>query len=160
MRFVLAFVETGVGLPAIRNCLSLAKQVLQSDRPFLSGRFRTDGKTIFLESLGSMPGEASVLDLRNGQLAFKTVIERTFRDLDLEDNSVSRWRPFGGKPSIVIDPKRSFGQPIATLSGVPTITLAESVKAEGSISRVAAIFDISRSAVQDAVKFHEELLAA
>jgi hypothetical protein len=38
--------------------------------------------------------------------------------------------------------------------------LADAVKAEGNLSRVAAIYEIEKSVVQDAVKFHEELLAA
>lgn len=45
-------------------------------------------------------------------------------------------------------------------SGVPTIVLAESVKAEGSVSRVAAMYEVEKSVVQDAVRFHEELMAA
>ena len=78
----------------------------------------------------------------------------------MEGDMVARWRPYHGKVSIVVDPARSFGQPIASASGVPTIALAESFEAEGSISRVAAIYAVEKSVVQDAVKFHEELLAA
>ena len=55
---------------------------------------------------------------------------------------------------------RSFGQPVAAASGVPTIALAEAVKAEGSLLRVAAMYEVEKSVVQDAVRFHEELMAA
>jgi uncharacterized protein (DUF433 family) len=91
---------------------------------------------------------------------FKQVVEQSFKDLDLDGDIVTRWRPFRGKDSIVLDPTRSFGQPVASVSGVPTIVLADAVKAEGNLSRVAAIYEIEKSVVQDAVKFHEELLAA
>lgn len=159
LRFVRAFIEKGIGLKAVRNCLDYARHCIQSDRPFSSGRFLTDGRTIFLESLEAS-GENKVLDLRAKQYVFKQVVEQSFKDLDLEGDIVMRWRPYRGKDSIVIDPKRSFGQPVAAVSGVPTVVLAEAVKAEGSISHVATMYEVDRSVVQDAIRFHEGLLAA
>lgn len=159
LRFVSAFLENGIGLKAVRNCLDYARQCIQTDRPFSSGRFRTDGRTIFLESLAAA-GEPKLLDLKAKQYVFKQVVEQSFKDLDLEGDFVARWRPYRGKESIVVDPTRSFGQPVAAASGVPTVVLAEAVKAEGSVSLVAAMYEVDRSAVQDAVRFQEELLAA
>jgi uncharacterized protein (DUF433 family) len=158
LRFVNAFVGAGVGLLAIRNCLHYAREVVDSDRPFSTSKFRTDGRTIFLESAGA--DEAKLLDLKRHQFAFKNIVERTFKDLDLEHDEVARWRPFRGKASIVVDPERSFGQPIAASTGVPTIAIADSVEAEGSAERTAAIFDIPVSVVRDAVRFERELRAA
>jgi uncharacterized protein (DUF433 family) len=159
LRFVRAFLEKGIGLQAVRNCLDYARRCMQSDRPFSTGRFRTDGRTIFLESLADSE-DPKLLDLKKKQYVFKQVVEQSFKDLDLEGDLVARWRPYRGKESIVVDPARSFGQPIASASGVPTITLVDAVKAEGSVPRVAAIYEVDRSVVQDAVRFHEELLAA
>lgn len=159
LRFVHAFTQAGIGLKAIRNCLDYARECIQSDRPFSSGKFRTDGKTIFLESLESSH-DPRVLDLRKKQYVFKSIVERTFRDLDLEDDLVVRWRPFQGKATIVIDPHRSFGQPIAAASGVPTIALAEAVEAEGSPARVALLYEVDPLVVKDAVRYEKELQAA
>jgi uncharacterized protein (DUF433 family) len=159
LRFVRAFLEKGIRLPAVRHCLAYARKCIQTDRPFSSGRFRTDGRTIFLESLEDA-ADPKLLDLKKQQYVFKQVVEQSFKDLDLEGDIVARWRPYRGKNSIVVDPTRSFGQPIASASGVPTVVLAEAVKAEGSIARVAMIYEVDKLVVQDAVKFHEELLAA
>lgn len=160
LRFVKAFVDAGLGLLAIRNCLAFARDCVEDDRPFSTRRFQTDGKTIFLESIAQQAkDEPRLLDLKRGQYAFKQVIERTFKDLDIEDDAVARWRPFHGKRSIVIDPHRSFGQPIATDSGVPTVALAQAVDVEGSVERVAALFEVSPSAVRDAVQFEAMLQA-
>lgn len=159
LRFVQAFLEKGIGLKAVRNCLEYARRCIETDRPFSSGRFRTDGRTIFLESLEAS-GEPKLLDLKKKQYVFKQVVEQSFKDLDLEGDIVARWRPFRGKNTIVIDPSRSFGQPVASASGVPTIVLAEAVRAEGSVPLVAAMYEVEKSVVQDAVKFHEELTAA
>jgi hypothetical protein len=128
LRFVDAFVKAGVGLKAIRNCLSYVRECVRDDRPFSTRRFRTDGRTIFLEGL-KQSGESELFDLKRRQFVLPNVIERTFKDLDLEDDAVVRWRPFRGKRSIVIDPERAFGQPIAERYGVPTAVLADAVAA-------------------------------
>jgi hypothetical protein len=106
LRFVKAFVRAGLG--AIRNCLDRARGCVNDDRPFSTRRFQTDGRTIFLDSL-RQTGETELLDLKRRQYVFREAVEKTFRDLDISDDVVSSWRPFQGKPSIVIDPKRAFG---------------------------------------------------
>jgi uncharacterized protein (DUF433 family) len=120
---------------------------------------RTDGRTIFLESLRNT-GEEELLDLKNRQFVITKVIARTFKDLDLSDDIVTRWRPYRGKQSIVIDPQRAFGQPIAARYGVPTVTLADAVKAEPSIERVSYLYDVPVPVVTDAVNYEKSLLAA
>src|SRR4051812_18309840 len=50
LRFVKGFVEQGVGLKAIRNCLAFARELVRDERPFATRKFKTDGKTIFLDS--------------------------------------------------------------------------------------------------------------
>ena len=159
LRFVQAFIEKKLDLRVIRSCMEHARQYVDDDRPFSTRKFQTDGRTIFLDSLQAS-GERELVDLRKGQLVFQGVIERTFKDLDLDDDVVARWRPFKGKDSIVIDPQRSFGQPIAAEFGVPTVALAEAVKSEGSIDRVARLYEVSSAVVRDAVRFEEYLLAA
>ncbi|MDO1581510.1 hypothetical protein [Rhizobium oryzicola] len=163
LRFVKAFLDAGVGLLAIRNCLEYARECAQDDRPFSTRRFQTDGRTIFLESIeraGEQGTETKLLDLKKKQYVFKDVIEKTFRDLDLEDDAVARWRPFNGKPSIVIDPERAFGQPIATDFGVPTVVLAEAVAVEGSIDDVARLYEVPVGVVRDALQFERDLKRA
>jgi uncharacterized protein (DUF433 family) len=159
LRFVKAFVDAGVGLLAIRNCLDYARECVDDDHPFSTRRFRTDGRTIFLESI-ERSGQSRMLDLKKRQYVFRDVIERTFRDLDIEADSVVRWRPFHGKQSIVIDPQRAFGQPIASQYGVPTVVLAEAVDAEGSVEAVARLYELPASVVRDAARFEENLQRA
>jgi uncharacterized protein (DUF433 family) len=159
LRFVNGFVHAGLGLKTIRQCLNYAKLLVDDHRPFSTQRFQTDGRTIFLDSVQG-DGESELLDLRKRQYAIKHVIEKTFKDLDIEDAAVARWRPFKGKDTIVIDPKRAFGQPIAAAYGIPTVALADAVKAEGSVDRVARFFDVNPSIVRDAVNFENALLAA
>ncbi len=161
LRFVKAFVDAGVGLLAIRNCLDYARQLVADDRPFSTRKFKTDGQTIFLQSIAqAQPSEPQLLDLRKRQYVFGQVVERTFKDLDIEDDAVARWRPYKGKESIVIDPQRAFGQPVAAASGVPIIALAEAVDAEGSAEKVARLFEVAPSVVRDAVSYQASLQSA
>jgi uncharacterized protein (DUF433 family) len=165
LRFVLAFMKQGVGLNVIRRCLDNARKIIGEERPFSTHEFRTDGKSIFLESLReeeepAKRGAPAVVDLKTSQMVFKQVVEPTFRDLDLADGSVAQWRPFNGKRSIVIDPQRSFGKPIATDYGVPTSALANAVKAENSVRRVASLFEVPVAVVNDAIAFERSLMAA
>jgi len=159
LRFVKAFLEAGLGLKTIRSCLEFARECVNDGHPFSTRRFQTDGRTIFLDSL-HRSGVSELLDLRRRQYVLKQIIERTFKDLDIESDAVTRWRPFGGKKSIVIDPRRAFGQPIAAVAGVPTVTLADAVEAEGNVTRVAYLFRVSPGVVKDAVQFQKALLTA
>lgn len=159
LRFIKAFMDAGLGLKTIRICLEFARECVKDNRPFSTRRFQTDGQTIFLQSL-ERSGDAELLDLKRRQFVLTGVIERTFKDLDISEDIVARWRPFGGKESIVIDPQRAFGQPIASAYGVPTVTLAEATKAEGSISRVSYLYEVPASVIRDAVNFERSLEAA
>jgi uncharacterized protein (DUF433 family) len=159
LRFIKGFLDAGLALKTIRSCLEYARECVKDERPFSTRRFQTDGRPIFLDSL-QRSGDGELLDLKSRQYVLKNVIERTFKDLDIDHDAVARWRPYSGKDSIVVDPQRAFGQPIAAASGVPTVTLAEALEAEGSLSRVAYLFDVAVPVVRDAVNFEKSLRAA
>lgn len=159
LRFVQQFTKAGVGLKAIRASLNLARQLVNDARPFSTRQFRTDGRTIFLETIHS-GADPDLLDLKRSQFVIAKIIERCFKDLDIGDDAVSRWRPFHGKASIVIDPARAFGQPITAEAGIPTVTLADAVKAEGSLKRVAYLYGLPEPIVRDADTFERSLIAA
>jgi uncharacterized protein (DUF433 family) len=159
LRFVKAFRDLGLSLPAIRECFDRAVEEVRDDRPFSTQLFRTDGKTIFLEiTKGVQEGE--LIDLRRRQRVFRTMVAPSLRELEFDAEVVARWFPLGvNKRSIVIDPARAFGRPIARASGVPTELLAQAVTVEGSIERAAALYESSSNEVRDAVAFEQRLAA-
>lgn len=69
----------------------------------------------------------------------------------------ARWFPVASR-RVVIDPARSFGQPIVQ-EGVPTLVLAKTFAAEGSYSRVARWYDVDVRSVRAAVDFEHRLAA-
>jgi uncharacterized protein (DUF433 family) len=158
LRFVKAFRDYGLALPAIRECYQRAAEEVQDDRPFSTQKFRTDGKTIFLEITEGMQ-EGRMVDLRKRQSVFRTIVEPSLKDLEFDASAVARWYPLGiGRKSVVIDPTRSFGRPIAA-SGVPTEVLSRAVIVEGSVANVARLYGVTPAEVRDAVTFEKRLAA-
>lgn len=144
--------ELGIGLPTIRACLQTAAQIAQDDHPFSSAGFRTDGQRLFLERMGQA-GERDIIDLKSRQHQLAKVVERSFLDLEFDDRKATRWFLLPQKQTIVADPERSFGQPITADSGIPTKRLVQAVAAEGSVTKVARLFETTVTAVRDALKF-------
>lgn len=158
LRFVKAFRDLGIGLPTIRDCYRRAVEEIQDDRPFSTQRFRTDGKTIFLE-ITEKDHDGRMIDLKKRQQVFRTMVEPSLRDLEFDASTVSRWYPLGMRQrSVVIDPSRSFGRPIVR-HGVPTEVLAGAVKTEGSVEAVVRLYEVPKAEVRSAIEFEARLAA-
>jgi hypothetical protein len=110
LRFVKAFREFGLSLFTIRECFERAVEAVKDQRPFSTQRFRTDGKTIFLEITHDVR-EGELLDLKRRQGAFHRVVAPSLHDLEFDANIVARWFPLGmSRRTIVVDPARSVGR--------------------------------------------------
>lgn len=144
-----------IGLPTIRACLDFARALVDDDHPFSTRRFKSDGRRIFLEQIDERGG-ASLLDLKMRQMVFREVVEPSFVDLDYDTDSAARWWLLPGKRTIVLDPSRSFGRPIVAETGVSTARIAQAVEAEGSIERVARLFELEPASVRDALMFEHQ----
>jgi len=157
-RFVDAFREASVPWRVIRLCAERARELNAGDHPFSSQRFRTDGRTIFAEVLNEA-GETQLLDLARSQFAFERVIAPTlYASIDFSDRDAPlRWWPLGRQTPIVVDPARSFGQPIISDGGVPTAMLADAVQAEGSVAKVARLYRLQPQSVRAALRFEHRL---
>jgi uncharacterized protein (DUF433 family) len=74
-------------------------------------------------------------------------------------DSARRLSSFFRRRSIVIDPSRAFGRPIAAETGIPTEVLATAVAVDGSPEKVARLYEVLPSAVRDALRFERALAA-
>lgn len=158
LRFVKVFRHLGLGLPTIRLCFQRATEMVSDPRPFSTQKFRTDGRTIFLQIIDSL-GDAEVIDLKRRQGVFGSLVAPSFKDLEFDADVVARWYPLGpARKSIVIDPARSFGRPIAGY-GIATAALKDAIEAEGSVDRVARLYDLPIQVVRDAEAFEAKLAA-
>lgn len=159
LKIVAEFLKQGISIQTVRKCLQEAKSLIEDSHPFTTRQFLSDGVTIFLQQTNN-DGMEQTLDLKKRQFVIRKVMEQSFKDLDIADNIVSSWRPYNGKKSIVVDPNRSFGQPVASDYGVPTVTLAQAVQAEGSVRAAANLYEVPMNVVRDAVAFEKSLASA
>jgi uncharacterized protein (DUF433 family) len=159
LRFVKAFRDVGLSLPTIRECFMRAVEAVKDRRPFSTQRFRTDGKTIFLEITHDIR-EGELLDLKRRQGAFHRIVAPSLDDLEFDADIVARWFPLGmSRKTIVIDPTRAFGRPITAEGGVPTEVLSEALEVEGSQEKVSKVYEVPIMVVRDAVTFQRHLAA-
>lgn len=153
-----AMITAGLSPQAVRKAIGLAKEMFGLTQPLSTRSFRTDGRTVFVQSIESLPDgreRGHLLDLFKGQYGFKKIIEPSLKNLEFEDDVPVRWWPGGKDRRIVIDPERSFGQPIDSDTGVPTSVLLAAFRAEGSDENVARVYDVPLSSVRRAVAFEE-----
>lgn len=152
VRFIKAFRDVGVGWKMIRGSHEVASKKYETEHPFCTRQFLTDGKHILEEF------ESEFQETIKGQILFPDVIKPFIRELEFSDNeTLLRWWPLGREKSIVLDPKRQFGKPIAAESGVSTEVLYYAVEVEQSIEEVADWYEVNTFEVEDAVNFERSL---
>jgi uncharacterized protein (DUF433 family) len=156
LRFVDAFLTAGLSLAKIRRAAEKAAELVGHDHPFSTNTFKTDGKRIFGELTHRQTGAKSMIDLQSSQLGVAEFIIPSLTASIVFDEGTGRaakWHPAIEAPKVVLDPAREFGQPIIEDAGIQTATLVDAWKAEGSIERVARIFDLHSEQVEQAVRF-------
>lgn len=160
VRFIDAFRDAGVTWKSVRFAADRARELLKIGHPFSTKLFKTDGRTIFAQIVGPS-GKKHLLDLVKSQYAFNRVVSPSlYRGIEFStSNQACRWWPMGLGRKVVIDPARSFGQPIVSEEGVPTAVLANAFRVEESINGVARIFEVDPRSVRDAVEYERKLAA-
>ena len=160
VRFVQAFRKHGVSLQAIRLASQRARELFETDYPFTSRQFRTDGRTIFTSAMEEA-GETELLDLVKQQYAFRKIIEPSlYSGIEFgEDQVAARWYPSPRSKAIVLDPAIAFGKPIVTNGAVRTSILYDAFSAEGDKNFVAKLYEVPVAAVDAAIAFEESLTA-
>ncbi len=159
LRFIHAFRSAGVSWRTIRVGTEKARVLFETDHPFSTNRFRTDGRELFAE-LGTTEHESSLLEITKSQHVFAQLISPFFKELDFSDQDEPlRWWPVAGRRRVVLDPERQFGQPIVSQEGVPTQSIAMAYSRSQSVPEVADWYEISRQSVRAAVAFEKQLVA-
>jgi uncharacterized protein (DUF433 family) len=159
IRLINDFRKHKISLHAIRKASENAARLLDNPHPFCSARFKTDGMKL-LADIQDTHGEQILVELSNLQQVFRDIISPFLKGLEYDNDFVLRWWPRAGKNKVVIDPKRSFSQPVLAREGVPTNVIYDAFKAaNGSHAQVASWYEIPESAVKSAVEFEESLAA-
>ena len=172
LHLVKGFRGAGLSLRTIKRVVQVAVQEFGTPTPFISRRFRTDGRKVFVELQDVEPAndepriprrERALIEVLSRQHAFAHIVEPSlFRQVDWVDDLAARWWPLGQDHAVVLDPAVLFGAPRVAETRVPTAVLASAVVAEGggeaAIQAVADWHGVSAANVRDAVKFETEWL--
>lgn len=162
-----AFIRAGVSSIRVRAAIIAARETIGQDHPLSTNRFRTDGREIFLHIIQEdEDGEKreQLLNLFRRQYEFNGVLDPILKTVDFgEDGNPLIWWPGGRRLNVIIDPTRSFGQPIDATSSVPTAVLAAASTQEGSVKAAARAYNVSETSIRHALEFEnlmEQRLAA
>lgn len=155
-----AFIRAGVPSLQVRAAIDYAREVLGAEYPLSTERFRTDGRSILLrvfETDAHGVERERLLNLFRRQYEFKEVLEPLLKTVDFDDNGTPRlWYPAGRRINVIVDPHRSFGQPIDGATSVPTRVLAVSAAQHG-VEDTAIAYDVPETSVRRAVEFERSL---
>jgi hypothetical protein len=159
VRIAAKFIGQGLSPQRVRAAIERARTIIGDDRPLSTDRFRTDGREIFLRIVETddegQPNER-LLNLFRSQYEFKHVIEPLLKSIDFDQSGVPlQWWPLGRKAHILVDPARSFGQPIDAATSVPTAILAAAGRFHG-VHLAARTYEVPEASVRRAMSFEEE----
>ncbi len=160
VRMVNAFIASGLSAQRVRSAIVLASNLLDRDHPLSTDRFRTDGREIFLcviETDERGEERERLLNLFRKQYVFKQIVDPLLKTIDFDGVGAPKaWWPAGRPAKIVVDPTRSFGQPIDYETRVPTAVLAAAAKLEG-VKGAATAYAVPPSSVRRAIEFHDSI---
>lgn len=163
LRFVARFHNAGVRLNEIRAIMDEAKNLLQHPHPTATRIvFRTDGRKI-IAAIGQKHGvehAERLYDLRSRNYEMPTVVVPSLKEdviFDPQGNMIAWFPRKEIAPNVIVHPYFSFGRPILKKSHIPAETLADAVKAEGSVRTVAQLYEVPEGQVKEALRFQENL---
>ncbi|MGH3500139.1 MAG: DUF433 domain-containing protein [Nocardioidaceae bacterium] len=139
--------------PAIERLRSeFGPYPLAHARPFLE----VEGHELVMQIQHEV-GLADPLQLvvvRNNQLMLSDAVARFRASVDYDQaGSATSIVPQPRTPNILLDPTRSFGQPVIRGRAVQTSTIAEDYRAGASIGEIADLYDLTSEQVDEALRY-------
>jgi uncharacterized protein (DUF433 family) len=156
--FIKCFADEGFTIQAIRLMAEEARRFFNDPHPFARNvAFKTDGKYIFADFWDELQQKRGLYNLKNHNHAIDEIMRPFLREPPEygADGYAKLWRPRRDvAPNVILNPVRSFGQPIIAQSGVPVRTLVDALKAErGNYRKVARWYEVSEDQVKEAERF-------
>ena len=164
LHMIALFRSEGVSLQTVRAAANKARDLLDTNHPFVVQRFETDGRHIFAtlaeEGVRGVTGQKMLADLNLSQMVIGSIARPFFRNLEYVGDEPMRYWPMSREGRVILDPQRSFGKPIVARSGVPTDALYAMARGGETLQGVADWYEIEVEAVEAAVAFEHSLKAA
>jgi len=154
--FVLASMRRvhGVSMQKVRKAVRFVGKDLGVTRPLIHGSFRTDGVNLFVQHANRL------LDVSaTGQAVLREVLEECLERIDWEGDFAARLYPWVREgdlkqqpKTIVVDPRRGFGQPVIAGTGIEARIVARRYRAGESILVLAKDYGVDFEQVEDAIR--------
>lgn len=158
IRFVDHFRKQGVTLQALRQAADAARAEF-GDRPFARDtlRFRTDRRRIYAQVANEV-GDSRLLNLTSARQFELDVIEESLQrgvDFDPQSDLAVAWKPFPDTfASVILDPRKNFGRPSLTESGIGVEDVHDAwISEDGDRAAVSNWFQLPESEVDVAIRF-------
>jgi uncharacterized protein (DUF433 family) len=150
---VAAFREAGVSMQHIRSAVAILGEQIGVDHALASKRLYTDGAKVLFD-YADRRGDAELAGLTevvSRQRVFPEVVLEYLRRIDY---AADGWATRLASPAtsgrlVVVDPQRSFGQPIFVNGAVRVEDVLDRWKAGETIAAVAADFGVPAADVED-----------
>lgn len=154
--FVLASMRRvhGVSMQKVRKALRFIGDRLGIERPLIHARFRTDGVRLFVQEADRLLDVSS-----EGQGLLRHVLDASLARIEWGSEVAERLYPWiradlgiAQPKSIVVDPRRGFGQPIIAGTGVQARIVTERHRAGESILALATDYGLELEQIEDAIR--------
>jgi uncharacterized protein (DUF433 family) len=152
---VAAMRKSGVALAKIREAREYLRSEFNADYPFAHYRFKTDGKSLFMDyDQVSKADKEKLLALNeNGQLAWNQILSALLHEFEYDTHigTVLSWRVDGFESPIRLDPRIAFGAP--QVGGIPTWVLRGRWDSGEGLGDIADDYDLPPAHVSAALRF-------
>lgn len=141
-------------MPYLRRVLRGSRVQLGDSHPLSNGAMKYNNLGVYIDRTEE---GGRLADAADKQLMFD-VMRPFLRTLSFHGHAPSKWhigRAYGDERPVV-DPRRSFGEPIIDACSVPTLTLACYARKVGT-EKTARIFEIDAEDVRSAVTLERHL---
>ncbi|WP_437733094.1 DUF433 domain-containing protein [Sorangium sp. So ce1335] len=154
--FVLASMRRvhGVSMVRVRRALGYVGNKLGYARPLIHARFRTDGANLFVQEADRLLNVSA-----EGQAVLRKVLDASLARIDWDGDLAVRLYPWvrstgsGSQPkTIVVDPRRGFGQPVITGTGIEARIVTERYRAGESVLLLANDYGVDVEEIEDAIR--------
>jgi uncharacterized protein (DUF433 family) len=142
----------GITMQRVPKALKFVGRELGMRRPLVHAQFRTDGVRLFVERADELLDATSP-----GQTLLREVLDASLERIGWGHEIAERTVPVGARrsdrtKSIVIDPRRGFGQPSIAGTGVQAKIVAERYRAGESILELAKDYHLDLVQIEDAIR--------
>lgn len=146
----------GIRLPKVREALETAGGA----RPLLDNVWRTDGRHLFIETMGKIVNVSQY-----GQVVVRQFMEDALHRIDFDPSRrplrFSPWRESINEPRVVdVDPRRAFGRPTVTGRALKVDTIIDLLEAGESVARIARNYEIKPEMVRAVGRWGADAQAA